>query len=120
MGRSGRKKDFKLKKGSSSDDDVQWKRKLPKQEGSTEVSVSDILNQTNYVIYEDDYPVFDLRIEQSTPLSNNSDTSGQVAPSTTDIMKFLNKIHAILSEVTEKIKVLDTVEKKVNEFDADL
>ena len=120
MRRAGRKKNFKRKKGSSSGDEEQWKSKQPKQGGPTEVLVSDILNQTNSVLYEDDHPVFDLSMEQSTPLLKDSNSSEQVAPSSADIMKFLNKIDAKLSEVTEKLKVLDTVEKKVNEFDADL
>ena len=120
MGRAGRKKNFKRKKGSSSGDEEQWKRKQPKQGGPAEFLVSDILNQTNSVLYEDDHPVFDLSMEHSTPLLKDSNSSEQVAPSSADIMKFLNKIDAKLSEVTEKLKVLDTAEKKVNEFDADL
>ena len=49
------KKQNKRKKGSSSSDEEQYLSKQPKQGGAAGVQVSDILSQTNSVLFEEDF-----------------------------------------------------------------
>ena len=117
------KKQNKRKKGSSSSDEEQYLSKQPKQGGAAGVQVSDILSQTNSVLFEEDFPVFNTIMEHFEHSEQTETTEKKLdmpTPSNADLMKFLNRIEGKLSEVSEKLKVLDTLEKKVNEFDQDL
>ena len=98
------KKQNKRKKGSSSSDEEQYISKQPKQGGPAGVQVSDILSQTNSVLFEEDFPVFNTIMEHSEQTETAEKKLGMQTLSNADLMTFLNRIEGKLSEVNEKLK----------------
>jgi hypothetical protein len=134
----GDKKNKKRKDRNSSGNDSSNvnNRKIFKQRGPSgelNVSVSDVLNQTNAVLYDenatnDDIPsdtsTFDISVfELKTNCPEVIDTMAEKPdkqPTNSDIMVCLNGICKRLDSVEKKLCTLDHLEKQVSGFEKEL
>lgn len=131
MGNSCRNKRFKCKKGGSSSDEeylgsgTPVKRRGP---GSDNVlQVSDIINRTNSVLYEEDCLVVDQTERNMSDISDkptlnvkDAKTSQPVSLTNADSLAKLTSIESSIGEMNIKLKTLGSLETKVNEFEKDL
>ena len=124
------------KKRKHSDNAVKGERKSGRYTQTPEdvSSVSNILKETNSVLYNDEINVtldlntlFDECLSTNTThVSNQSEhlpeTSNMAdnSPSNADIMKCLEKINTRLGNVESKLACLHSLEKKIENFDKDL
>ena len=131
---------YKRKKSDDSFDNG-YDGKARRCRGSSgEVNVSDILSQTNNVLYNEDDGFLELtrvlhesvcedsegeEAEQDKLITKTSMASGGCVspgpgPSNVDIMKCRTRIEGKISHMETRLKSLDIVEKKVSGFDSEL
>ena len=145
MNRTCKKNKAKRKKGSSTDEEFVNLSKVYKKsdggpsedygEDESSVSVSHILKATNSVLFDDQvftYSNTDQSISNASSILNVGDMSktskkcaetavtAPPSPSNADIIMYLKKIEGKIENVDLKLKTLDILEKKVDNFENDL
>lgn len=138
----GRKKQWKRKKSSSSGDEVyhtpKQKQRGPTVSPDNTVSVSEVLNETNSILFEDCAASESVFTEQNLNLFKNSDISEKLTQNmasntikmdtsnnekistSNEIITYLQKIDSKIDKVEQKLEALDKLEKKVDTFDKEL
>ena len=122
----GGSRNKKRKERNSSDNDnlTDGNRKLFKQRGPSSdsdnnVSVSDLLNQTNAVLYNvDSNNVFEINSEPENIVFKNMAANSE--PTNKDLMNCLQNISSRLGCVEKKLSAIDKLEKRVGEFEKEL
>ena len=142
--KSNQKTGGKRKKSSGSSGD-EHSKKAPKPCSSPEgnyLNVSEVLSQTNSVLYDIETPsklntsyssVFsspvipEKRIDMTTPAvtqrsGNGKDQTTQpiLIPTNADLMSCLTKLDKRMSDMDNKLQKLDIVEEKIDSFDSEL
>ena len=96
---------------------------------SSDCNVSDILHETNSILFNDTYSTFDEQDSSSgTMATSNVRNIGRTdqaetvneSPSNADILSYLKRIDSKIVNIELKLKKLDTLEEKVNNFDREL
>ena len=136
MGKRGKRK--KDSNESGSDSCTQSRKKVNNERGPSggDFSVSELLNQTNSILYENGndsvfVPNLPTTTTTTTPIINrltnmatgNSENPMSVSPrepSLTDVMKCLNNIEGRLSHMDKRLDGLEEVKKKVDVFDREI
>ena len=125
-----KQKNKKRKKWSSSEDESSCTPKVSRARGpSSDCNVSDILHETNSILFNDTYSTFDEQDSSSGTMATTTvrnigrtDQAETVneSPSNADILSYLKRIDSKIVNIELKLQKLDTLEEKVNNFDREL
>ncbi|WAR02023.1 hypothetical protein MAR_008581 [Mya arenaria] len=133
MGKSSRSRANKRKKGSSTDEEIvniskSYRIGGPADETEGQPLVSEILNQTNSVLF-DDSSVFNEsdcdNFDTSEPIHLPGAMASKVTPDVANadiatVLNVLEKLQVQMNNVEARLETLTVLEEKANSFDKDL